>query len=48
MKRITNYCAAEPVLGVLDTSSIKEITFHSRLRQILRTRVEGSHILCQT
>lgn len=48
MKRITNYCAAEPVLGVLDTSSIKEITFHSRLRQILRTRVEGSHSLCQT
>lgn len=42
--------AAEPELSFPEISSIKEIsliTFHFRLRQILKTRVEGSYILCQ-
>lgn len=42
--------AAEPELNFPEISSIKEIsliTFHFRLGQILRTRIEGSYILCQ-
>lgn len=42
--------AAEPELSFPEIASIKEIsliTFHFRLRQILRAQVEGSYILCQ-